>query len=168
MSNWDDIYTCPICKSDECVPAVGSTKAKILIVGEFPGKDELKSGKPFSGATGAVLRTELGKVGLDVNRMRLCNLWYHIPNKKKECLEFGMQQVIKEAKDKQAILLVGSDVVKTFCDMSVSLVNGLQVTSPYLSAPLIMACVQPAVVFSNSIGELQWTLKKFSKLVEEV
>jgi len=168
MSNWDDIYTCPKCKSDECVPAVGSTKSKILVVGEFPGKDEIKSGKPFSGATGAVLRTEMAKVGLDINRMRLCNLWYHVPNKNKECLDHGMQLVIKDAMNKQAILLIGSDVVKIFCDMSVSLVNGLQVTSPYLSAPIIMACVQPAVVFSNSIGELQWTLRKFAKLVEEV
>jgi len=169
MSKWeDDIYTCPICKTEDCVPPVGSTKSTILIVGEFPGKDEVKSGKPFSGATGGVFRTELAKVGLDLNRMRLCNLWQHLPNKNKECLDYGMKQVIKEAKNKQAILLVGSDVVKIFCDMGVSSVTGLKVTSPYFSAPIVVACIQPAIVFNNSIGELQWSLRKFAKYIEEL
>lgn len=168
-TNWDDnIYTCPICKTEDCVPPTGKKTSPILIVGEFPGEDEVKKGKPYSGATGGVFRTELAKVGIDLNGVRVCNLWQHLPNKNQECLNQGLQTVIREAKGRQAILLVGSDVVKALCDQKVSEVCGLQVTSPYLSAPIIMACVQPAIVFNNSIGELRLALKKFSEKAKDL
>ena len=158
---WEDIYTCPICKSTDCVPAGGKENSKILLIGEFPGIDEVKTGKPFSGATGGVLRTELAKLGIDLSRMRIANLWLHLPNHNEECLKYSATQVIKEAKGKEAILLIGSDTVKYFCDKKVSQVNGLEVKSNYLSAPIIMALIQPATVFHSTIGELRFGLSRF-------
>ena len=168
MSEWEDIYTCPVCKTNDCVPAGGNEQSKILIIGEFPGKEEIQSGRPFSGATGAVFRTELAKLGMDLYSMRICNMWIHEPNKNEKCLEYGIQQVIKEAKGKQAILLVGSDTVKYFCDKKVSKVNGLEVQSLLLSAPIIMALIQPATVFHGVVGELRFGLKQFVKKVEMI
>src|SRR4030042_4530697 len=165
---WEDIYTCPICKSTDCVPAGGKEKSKILLIGEFPGIDEVKTGKPFSGATGGILRTELGKLGIDLSRMRIANLWLHLPNHSDECLKYSATQVIKEAKGKEAILLIGSDTTKFFCDIKVSQMNGLEVKSSYLSAPLIMVCVQPATVFHGTIGELRFALKRFSERIEGI
>jgi len=165
---WEDIYTCPICGSKDLVPASGREKSKVLIVGEFPGLDEIKTGKPFSGATGGVLRTELAKLGIDLSSIRIVNMWMHMPNKNEKCLEYGVQQVIKEAKGKQAILLIGSDTVKYFCDQKVHSVTGLEVKSNYFSAPLIMACVQPAIVFHGTLGELRLSLIKFAKKVEGI
>ena len=165
---WEDIYTCPICKSTDCVPASGKQNSKILLIGEFPGDDEVKSGKPFSGATGSVLRMELAKLGVDLSRMRITNLWLHAPNHDEKCLEYSATQVIKEAKGKEAILLIGSDAVKYFCDKKVSQVNGLEVQSNLLSAPIIMACVQPATVFHSMVGELRFCLKRFSERIEMV
>lgn len=165
---WEDIYTCPICKSTNCVPAGGRQHSKILLIGEFPGTDEVKSGKPFSGATGAVLRTELAKLGVDLSQMRITNLWLHIPNHNEDCLKYSVEQVIKEAKGKEAILLIGSDTVKYFTDKKVSQVNGLIVKSDYLSAPLILACVQPATVFHGCPGELRFGLKRFANKIEGI
>lgn len=170
MNDYNDPYTCPVCKSEDCVPAFGYSKSQYLIIGEEPGHDEIKKGKPFTGATGGVLRTELGKLGLDMQKFRVCNLWLHPKstkkdNSNKECLEYSVQQVIKEAKGKKAILLIGSETVKFFCNKAVSNVTGLKVTSPYLSAPLIMACVQPATAFHGTVGELRLSLEKF---VEEI
>jgi uracil-DNA glycosylase family 4 len=167
-NDWEDIYTCPICKSTDCVPAGGKEKSKILLIGEFPGEDEIKSGKPFSGATGSVLRIELAKLGVDLSRMRITNLWLHIPNHQEDCLKYSVEGVIKEAKGKEAILLIGSDTVKYFCDKKVSQVNGLEVTSNYLSAPIIMCCIQPAIVFHSVIGELRFALKRFSERIEMI
>lgn len=163
---WEDIYTCPICKNTDCVPAGGKRNSKILLIGEFPGDDEVKSGKPFSGATGGVLRTELGRLGADMSQFRITNLWLHKPNHNEDCLKYSVEQVIKEAKGKQAILLIGSDTVKYFCDKKVSQVNGLEVKSDYLSAPLIMACIQPATVFHSMVGELRFALKRFAERIE--
>lgn len=165
---WEDIYVCPVCKTNDLVPPSGIEKSKILIIGEFPGIEEIKTGKPFSGATGGILRTELGKLGIDLSSIRTMNMWMHLPNKNEKCLEYGVQQVIKEAKGKQAILLIGSDTVKYFCDLKVHNVNGLEVKSNLFSAPLIMACVQPATVFHGTLGELRLSLKKFADKIERI
>ena len=168
MSWDDDLYTCPHCNRDDLVLASGSKKAEILIVAEYPGSEEVKKGKPMVGAMGGVLRTELGRVGLDMHQMRICNLWLHPKNKNENCLKHGMESVIKEARGRKVILLIGSDTVKQFCDEKVSEVSGLEVKSSYLSAPLVMACIQPAIVFHTSLGEMRLSLEKFAAKVKEL
>jgi len=166
---WDsDPYSCPHCGREDCVPAGGSRSSKILIIGEFPGEDEIKAGRPMVGRMGGVLRTELSRLGIDMRRMRLCNLWLHPPNKDENCFNHGVTQAIKEAQNKEAILLIGSDTVKYFCDTNVMSVNGLRVTSPYLSAPIIMASLQPATVFHGALGEVRLALKKFSIAIKNL
>jgi hypothetical protein len=130
---------------------------------------------------GKVLRNELGRADLDMNQMRLTNLWLHPKTDSDECFTYGLEQVMKEAKGRKAILLIGSDTVSFkgrkailligsdtvsfFCDEKVSEVNGLEVKSTYFSAPLLFACVQPATVFHQGLGELRLSLQKFSKRV---
>ena len=175
----DDIYTCPSCGRDDLVLASGPKRAKILIIGEEPGRDEIKKGKPMVGNMGRVLRGELGRVGLDINQMRLTNLWKHPAQMvsakdtegqkiKEKCFQNGLEDVIKEAKGRQAILLLGSDTVSFFCNEKVSEVSGLEVQSSYLSPPLLFACVQPATVFHGGLGEVRLALFKFSRLVDDI
>lgn len=167
--SWDnDSYTCPYCNRDDLVLPFGPKRSSILIIGEFPGEDEIKKGRPMTGPMGGVLRTELAKLGLDTHSMRLTNLWLHPPNDNKECFNYGLESVIKEAKGRKAILLIGSETVKFFTGENVSEVNGLQVKSTYFSAPIVFACVQPAIVFHKPIGELRLSLQKFVKLVESI
>ena len=161
-----DPFTCPICSNTKCVPPAGRIHSPILIVAEFPGDQEAIKGRPMVGRMGDVLRMELGKLGMDLNRLRLCNLWYHAPNNNKNCYEYGFEQVIKEAKGRKAILLLGSESVKAFCNESVSKVCGLQVKSPYLSAPIVYACVNPAQAFHSPIGELRLALSKFVRATQ--
>ena len=163
-------FECPVCKSEECVPPVGSSKSKIIIVAEFPGVEELKKGIPMVGNMGFVLRQELGHLGLDLKSTRRCNLWQHPPNKNQKCLEAGMKVVISEAKGREAILLLGDDVTKTFVDdRSIMKIAGLRVKSSYFSAPIIIACPNPALVFhkGRGIGEVRLALSKFVKAIKE-
>jgi len=153
--------SCPHCGATLLHPS-GSAKAEILIIGEFPGKDEIDVGKPFVGATGRVLRTEMAIAGIDMIMCRVTNLWLHERNKNEDCYYFGFTNALEEAKGRRAILLVGSDAVKAFCDLPVSSVCGLEVESPLLSAELIMAVLNPAVVFHLGIGEIRLALKKFN------
>ena len=167
--NWDDevdVMKCPACGSEDVVPPSGKKDSPILIVGEFPGEEEIKEGRPFVGAMGGVFKVELAKLGIDIKALRICNLWQHTPNKNKECLDYGLKTVIKEADGRQAILLIGSDTVKLLCDKSVSATTGLEVKSSYLSAPIIMSCIQPAIVFHSSVGEFRLSLQKFAFRIE--
>lgn len=162
----EEVFKCPACGSEDIVPPAGKKNSPILIVGEYPGDEEIREGKPLVGATGSIFKTELARLGIDIKALRLCNLWQHVPNKNKECLEHGAKVVIKEAEGRQAILLIGSDTMKFFCDKSVSATSGLEVKSPYFSAPLIMSCVQPATVFHSPIGEFRLSLQKFVFRIE--
>ena len=63
-----EISKCRICKKGKQglpVPGEGSANAKIVFVGEAPGKEEAKTGRPFIGRAGKVLR------GLIENTLKL-------------------------------------------------------------------------------------------------
>jgi uracil-DNA glycosylase family 4 len=169
MDFFESQFECPICHTDKVVPAVGNEKSAVLIVAEFPAEEELEKGIPMVGPMGRVLRQELSILGLDMKQTRRTNLWLHPPNKNKDCLDYGTQEVIKEAKGKKAILLLGSDTAKVFVNKSVSDISGLVVESPYFSCPVVV-CYNPAIVFQKGkgVGEIRLALKRFVELVERI
>lgn len=174
---WD--FICPVCQNDACVVAVGPKKSPILLVGDKPGSQEIKEGKPFAGPTGGVLRAELARVGVDLGALRLCNLWQHPDERpdgrtKKEwdvlrgkCLEHGAQQVLKEGANRKVILLMGSEPVKYFAGVSVEAYNGLCVPSQWFPHAKIVVCVQPAIVFHSGLGELRFALQHFADIIQQ-
>ncbi|VVB52128.1 Uracil DNA glycosylase superfamily protein [uncultured archaeon] len=58
---------CPLSKTRTlAVPGEGPQNARILLVGEAPGRNEDKTGKPFAGAAGNILTEALTKA--EINR----------------------------------------------------------------------------------------------------
>lgn len=161
---------CPKCAS-LCCPPSGHSK-DLLIIGEFPSDEEIRQGRPFASSpnfmsAGKIFRKELERVGLSINDFRITNLWAHIPNKDEDCYNIGYSLALEEAKGKKAILLVGSDVVETFTNYKVSNVSGLQVDSAILSAPLIIASVNPALAQHRGVGEVRHAIEKWHKSLLE-
>ena len=74
---------CPICSNLLVLP-VGLKDASILLVGEYPGVEEVKSGFCWVGRGGEVLRSELARVGIQYEQCRATNLWLHAPSKEDE------------------------------------------------------------------------------------
>src|SRR5512139_2631929 len=166
--NWDFFesnFSCPICGSDKVVLPIGPKNSKVLVIGESPSEEDIKQGKPMVGNMGIVLRQELSYLGFDLKSARRTNLWRHPPNKKKDCLLDGINEVVKEAQGKQAILLLGDEVVKVFLDKPVTKVAGLLSNSNYFSAPIVVSCPNPAMMFhqGKGVGEIRLALKKFVK-----
>lgn len=65
------------------VPASGRTSARLVIVGESPGRDEVVRGKPFVGYSGSRLISWLNEVGLQRRDFYIDNLYqYRPPNNK--------------------------------------------------------------------------------------
>lgn len=59
-----EIASCRICKKDKIglpVPGEGNSDAKIMFIGEAPGKKEAASGRPFIGPAGKLLRQLLAE-----------------------------------------------------------------------------------------------------------
>lgn len=62
-----EILKCRICKKDKigvAVPGEGSANAKVVFIGEAPGKEEAKTGRPFIGRSGKLLRQLISDAGL--------------------------------------------------------------------------------------------------------
>lgn len=62
-----EIENCQLCRVASigiAVPGEGSAEAKIAFIGEAPGKQESKTGRPFIGRSGKFLRSQIQAIGL--------------------------------------------------------------------------------------------------------
>ncbi len=60
-----EIARCKICKKDSIgmpVPGEGNPDARIVFIGEAPGKTEAATGRPFIGRSGKFLRSQIQKI----------------------------------------------------------------------------------------------------------
>ena len=74
----DEIRSCRLCplarSRTKAVPGEGAARARIMFVGEGPGGEEDRQGRPFVGAAGRVLDQQLRRVGLGRRRVFITNL----------------------------------------------------------------------------------------------
>ena len=56
------------------VVGYGSVDAKILFIGEAPGRNEDLQGKPFVGRAGKILDELLGSIGLEIDEVYIANI----------------------------------------------------------------------------------------------
>jgi uracil-DNA glycosylase family 4 len=72
-----EIIGCPLCKLSRnrknAVPGEGQISAKLIFIGEAPGKNEDEKGKPFVGAAGSILSTAMEKAGITRSEVFITN-----------------------------------------------------------------------------------------------
>lgn len=154
---------CPLCGHLLVLP-VGPKDSSTLLIGEYPGVEELKSGYCWTGKGGEVLRAELARVGIQHETCRATNLWQHKPSKDDEEYHQHMEWMLAECSGKKYILLMGSYVCKALLGEAVSDVSGLVVSSPYLPKDVTaVACKNPALVLhkGSTVGEIRSAMKAF-------
>lgn len=62
-----EIVKCKLCKvgtTGLSVPGEGDANADVVFIGEAPGKNEAKTGKPFIGRAGKILRSGIASIAL--------------------------------------------------------------------------------------------------------
>jgi uracil-DNA glycosylase family 4 len=152
---------CPACKA-EGVGYAGPEDARIFLVGEFPGNQEMKLGKPFTGETGNILKKEIFRANLfQYKDCRIGNLWPH--PKDKACKDGPhYDRLRKEMKKHEFTLLMGSEFAKVLYEGKVMEMNGHVVDVDGCKA---MVCVNPAIVLKAGVGEFRDTLVRFGKWV---
>jgi uracil-DNA glycosylase len=73
-----EIIGCPLCKLSRsrknAVPGEGQVSAKIIFVGEAPGKNEDEQGKPFVGPAGRILNNAMEKAGIKRSEVFVTNV----------------------------------------------------------------------------------------------
>ncbi|MEJ2200009.1 MAG: uracil-DNA glycosylase [Desulfuromonadaceae bacterium] len=66
---------CPLCRGrKKIVFGVGNPRARLVFVGEAPGREEDEQGEPFVGEAGRLLDRILFAMGLDRSQVYICNL----------------------------------------------------------------------------------------------
>ena len=81
----------------------------------------------------------------------------------------GYDLALDEAKNRKAILLVGSEVVNAFTEYNVMDIGGLRMDSsdhPF-SCKAVMAIPNPALVFHRTVGEIRFGITKFVEMLKE-
>ena len=70
-----DCRRCPLCETREnIVFGVGSSSARVLFVGEAPGRDEDLQGEPFVGEAGQLLTKMIKAMGFERSEVYICNV----------------------------------------------------------------------------------------------
>jgi uracil-DNA glycosylase len=119
----DDIGDCTRCKlhkaRNKIVFADGNPKAKLVFVGEGPGRDEDMQGLPFVGRAGKLLTQMIEAMGLQRQDVYICNVVkcrppenrLPEPDEIKTCSPFLMRQL--EVVDPQVIVALGACAAQT-------------------------------------------------------
>ncbi len=99
--------------------ADGNSEAKVMLIGEAPGADEDRQGKPFVGVSGQLLDRMMATIGLDRTSFYITNILFWRPPGNRtptsaevaSCLPFMKRHI--ELVNPAAIMLVGGLSAKT-------------------------------------------------------
>jgi DNA polymerase len=97
-----EIDTCSACKKDttgKAVPGEGNPNAEIVFIGEAPGREEAKTGRPFVGRSGQLLRSLIREIGLKEKGVFITSPVKYLPLKgtpSKEQIEHGRIHLFKQ------------------------------------------------------------------------
>jgi uracil-DNA glycosylase len=104
--------------------ARGNPDARIMLIGEAPGRDEDLQGKPFVGRAGQLLDRMLGAIGLGEEHVYITNTVYWrppgnrtpTPQEVEACAPFLRRQI--EILDPQVLVLLGGAAAKSILGSS--------------------------------------------------
>ncbi len=78
----EEIEACKECKmgtTGKAVPGEGNPQAKIVFVGEAPGRQEAATGRPFIGRSGQLLRQAIRSLGISEEDVFITSVGKYIP-----------------------------------------------------------------------------------------
>jgi len=118
---------CSVCGYNVIQPN-GVRSAPYLIVGEKPSFDDQRIGIPFTGNIQDMLKYELARVGIQLQRCRLITAWPHADGKNPECLNQHFGLVLQELMiNRTAVLFVGDGLPQMFGAPPLKDISGLVV-----------------------------------------
>jgi uracil-DNA glycosylase family 4 len=110
------IETCRKCRlwqnAKHAVPGEGPANAELMLVGQNPGAEEAKTGKPFIGRAGKFLNKVLAKNGIRREEVFVTNIVKHLspenrkplPDEIEACASY-LEEQIKTVKPKIVVLM---------------------------------------------------------------
>ena len=121
-----EIENCQICKQGKTGKAVsgeGNPNARIVFIGEAPGRTEAETGRPFVGRSGKLLRAQITNIGLKEKDVFITSPVKYLPKKKtpsKSDIIHGRIHLNKQLKiiNPQIIVLLGNTAIQAVLEKS--------------------------------------------------
>lgn len=123
------IAACRACKKD-CtglpVPGEGSPDARIVFIGEAPGKEEAKTGRPFVGRSGKLLRQGIRDIGLEEAAVFITSPVHYLPRRgtpSTEMVMHGREHLFQQLSviDPAVVVLLGNTACLALLDRKVEI-----------------------------------------------
>ena len=137
---------------------VGNQRARVVLVGEAPGREEDEKGEPFVGEAGRLLDRILFAMGLERSEVYICNVLKCRPPNNRDpepeevatCEPFLVQQL--EAIRPEMIVALGRFAIQTLLQTKLP-INKLRGNwQEYQGVPL-MPTYHPAYLLRNPVGK---------------
>ncbi len=119
-----EILTCKICLKEKqglLVPGEGSANSKIVFIGEAPGKEEIKTGRPFVGRAGKLLRELIASIGLKPEDVFITSAVKYLPKNyttpKEKDISHGkihLEKQLEVIKPKIVVVLGNTSAISLF------------------------------------------------------
>ena len=163
---------CDLHKSkNKDVPGTGNPQAKVLFIGEAPGKDEDLKGEPFVGAAGKFLTEMIEDIGWTREDVFIANVLKHrppnnrdpLPNEIDACWPYLYRQI--EIINPALIVFLGRHAMQRFFpSFSISKVHGQAFRKTLGGKPRVFLALYHPLAASRfpKIGKI--TKKDFRKL----
>jgi uracil-DNA glycosylase family 4 len=111
-----EIRRCALCKrggAGKAVAGEGSAAAAVVFVGEAPGKEEAKVGRPFVGRSGRFLRSAMAGIGLREQDVFITSPVHYLPPRgtpTKAAIFHGRRHLFRQIEiiDPKIIVLLGN------------------------------------------------------------
>ena len=97
-----EIARCRLCRrggSGKVVAGEGNADARIVFIGEAPGREEAKSGRPFVGRSGKLLRQAIRDAGLVEAEVFITSPVHYLPDRgtpSKAMIHHGREHLFKQ------------------------------------------------------------------------
>ena len=179
-TQWERKCSCALrTQATRAVPGAGSAKAKILFIGEAPGKNEDEQGVPFVGAAGKFLDEMLATINLKREDIYITNIVKYrppdnrdpLPEEIADCQEWLNEQI--KIIQPKIIVTLGRHALEYFVpDKKISLVHGqaFRRVFPDIGEQVFFVLYHPAAALYN--GSMRATLladfKKIPRVLEKI
>jgi DNA polymerase len=146
---------CPLYKTaTNPVPGEGNPNADLVCVGEAPGENEDKSGRPFVGQSGQLLTKILAAINLRREDVFICNVLKHRPPANRNpapaeveaCSPYLVRQL--EIIRPKVIVAFGTFAAQTLLDTKLSIGKLRGTVHRYYGIPLVVT-YHPAALLRN-------------------
>ena len=171
---------CELCKSrSQIVFFDGNPTSKVMFVGEAPGEEEDKQGKPFVGRAGQYLNKVLEKIGLDRNAIYITNVCKcrppgnrkPTPKEMQTCLNVFLKKEVEIIQPK-VICCLGATAAEAFLGKNVKItrMRGQFYPNPLFPKTKLFLTYHPAYVLRNmrEAKTFESDLRKLKEYLEKL